>query len=85
MTTNVKNNQAMLRSIDRAMLVQSIYFMLVTSVVCMKHEGFHEEREWRIIYSPNQRPSQLISPSIEVVAGVPQTVYKIPLGGDVLI
>jgi hypothetical protein len=81
-TTNIKNNQEVLRSIDRATLVQFIYFMLMASVVCMKHEGFHEEREWRIIYSPNQRPSQLISRSVEVVGGVPQTVYKIPLGGD---
>jgi hypothetical protein len=81
-TTNIKKNQEFLRSIDRAMLVQFIYFMLMANVVCMKHEGFHEEREWRIIYSPNQRPSKLISRSIEVVGGVPQTVHQIPLGGD---
>jgi hypothetical protein len=81
-TTNIKNDREVLRSIDRAMLVNFIYFMLMANVVCMKHEGFHEEREWRIIYSPNQRSSKLISHSIEVVAGVPQTVYKIPLGGD---
>jgi hypothetical protein len=78
---NIKDNQQFLRSIDREMFVQSIFFMLVTGVVCLKHEGFHEEREWRVIYSPNLRPSPLISPSIEVVGGVPQTVYKIPLAG----
>jgi hypothetical protein len=60
-TTNIKDNQKFLRSIDREMLVQSIYFMLMTSVVCLKHEGFHEEREWRIIYSPNQRPSRQVT------------------------
>jgi Protein of unknown function (DUF2971) len=80
-TTNIKNSQTFLRSINRAMFVQFIYFMLMTTVVCMKHEGFREEREWRIIYFPNQRPSPLISSSIEVVGGVPQTVYKIPLRG----
>ena len=78
---NIKDNQQFLRSIDRATFVQAIFFMLVTSVVCLKHEGFREEREWRVIYSPNQRPSPLISSSIEVVGGVPQTVYKIPLTG----
>ena len=78
---NIKDNQQFLRSIDRAMFVQAIFFMLVTSVVCLKHEGFREEREWRVIYSPNLRPSPLISSSIEVVGGVPQRVYKIPLAG----
>jgi DUF2971 family protein len=78
---NIKDNQQLLRSIDRAMFVQAIFFMLVTSVVCLKHEGFREEREWRVIYSPNLRPSPLISSSIEVVGGVPQRVYKIPLAG----
>jgi len=78
---NIRDNQEFLRSIDREMFVQSIFFMLVTSVVCLKHEGFREEREWRVIYSPNLRPSPLISPSIEVVGGVPQRVYKIPLAG----
>jgi len=78
---NIRDNQEFLRSIDREMFVQSIFSMLVTSVVCLKHEGFREEREWRVIYSPNLRPSPLISPSIEVVGGVPQRVYKIPLAG----
>jgi DUF2971 family protein len=78
---NIKDNQQLLRSIDRAMFVQAIFFMLVTSVVCLKHEGFREEREWRVIYSPNLRPSPLISSSIEVVGGVPQRVFKIPLAG----
>jgi Protein of unknown function (DUF2971) len=57
---NIRDNQEFLRSIDREMFVQSIFFMLVTSVVCLKHEGFREEREWRVIYSPNLRPSPLI-------------------------
>jgi Protein of unknown function (DUF2971) len=77
---NINDNQQFLGSIDRNMFVQSIFFMLVTSVVCLKHEGFREEREWRVIYSPNLRPSPLLSSSssIEVVGGVPQRVYKIP-------
>jgi hypothetical protein len=45
----------------------------------LKHEGFHEEREWRAIYAPNRLQSRLIESSIEVIAGVPQVVYKVPL------
>lgn len=53
--------------------------MLVAGVTCLKHEGFHEEREWRVIYSPERWPSTLMESSIEVVGGIPQIVYKLPL------
>jgi hypothetical protein len=53
--------------------------MLRTSVVSLKHYGFHEENEWRIVYSPNQEPSSSISSSIKTVRGIPQTVYEVPL------
>lgn len=84
---NINANQQFLSSIDRDLFVNTITFMLWMNTVCLKHQGFHEEREWRIIYSPNQGRSSLISSSIEIVRGVPQTVYKTPLvalaGGDV--
>src|SRR5215471_4824612 len=44
-----------------------------------KHEGFGEEREWRVIYSPNRVRSDLVDPSIETVGGVPQVVHRLPL------
>jgi hypothetical protein len=55
--------------------------MLTLASLCLKHGGFKEEREWRIIHSPNRHPSALVRASIEVIGGVPQTVYKIPLNG----
>lgn len=55
-----------------------------------KHEGFHEEREWRAIYAPTLGayapalgPSPLMESSTEVVSGVPQVVYKVPLDASV--
>jgi hypothetical protein len=55
---------------------------VAASIVCLKHEGFHEEREWRAIYTPKRWPSPLMQSSTEVVAGVPQVVYKVPLDGS---
>jgi hypothetical protein len=55
--------------------------MILNAVTCLKHEGFREEREWRIIYSPTRRPSVHITHSIEVIDGVPQLIQKIPLRG----
>ena len=53
--------------------------MLVAGAACVKHEGFREEREWRAIYFPNMMPSRFIQPATEVIGGVPQIIYKLPL------
>jgi hypothetical protein len=53
--------------------------MLMAGVVCLKHEGFREEREWRVIYNPKRSSSPLMESSTEIIGGVPQTIYKIPL------
>lgn len=79
---NVRAHQFLLGSIDRNRLLNIVFSMLLTGVVSLKHEGFHEEKEWRVIYSPKRVPSSHLQSSIEVVAGVPQQVYKIPLRND---
>lgn len=76
---NISANKEFLRSLDRALLINGIFQMFVMAVVSLKHEGFHEEREWRVIYSPSRSPSPHLESSIEVIGGVPQVVYKIPL------
>ena len=80
---NIEANRDFLRSVDRQFVVAAVFNMLVAAVTCLKHEGFHEEREWRIIYAPLRSPSPLIESSLEVVGGVPQIVYKLPLDAKV--
>jgi hypothetical protein len=36
----------------------------------------------RAIYSPNMQPSPLITPATEIVSGVPQLIYSLPLDGS---
>jgi hypothetical protein len=76
---NICNNANFLATISRTQLVANIFNMFVAIVTCVKHLGFHEEREWRVMYSPNRNPSALIDASIETVRGVPQVVYRLPL------
>jgi hypothetical protein len=78
---NIEANRDFLQKTNRPSVVSVAFHMLVLAALCLKHEGFHEEREWRLIYSPKRNPSSLISSSIELIDGVPQTVYKIPLEG----
>jgi hypothetical protein len=55
--------------------VHCVYKMLVAGVTCLKHEGFKEEREWRLIYAPNRWPSPLIEPSTHMIKGIPLDSY----------
>ena len=76
---NVRANLDFLRSIERAIVVNVVFNMLAGGVTCLKHEGFLEEREWRVIYWPQRSLSPLMESSIEIVGGIPQIVYKLPL------
>jgi hypothetical protein len=80
---NVRANRDCLRMIGRDALVRLVFMTFLSGVVCLKHQGFHEEREWRAIYAPMLGPSPLMESSTEVVGGVPQVVYKVPLDGSV--
>ena len=57
---NIASNCGFIHSVDRQSVVTCVFAMLVAGVVCMKHEGFHEEREWRIVYGPKRSPSPLM-------------------------
>jgi hypothetical protein len=77
--SNIRQSKEFLRDVDRQWLLNVVISMLTSAAVCLKHEGFNEEREWRVIYSPQRFVSPVIETAIEVVTGVPQRVYKIPL------
>jgi hypothetical protein len=81
---NIRENAEFLKLLSRAQIIDAVFSMLLTSVLCLKHEGFHEEREWRVIHAPRRTPSSIMESSTEVIKGVPQIVYKIPLDSNLL-
>ena len=76
---NVNNERAYLQSIDRSILAAMVFHMLIAAMTCLKHQGFHEEREWRVIHSPKRQPSPLLQAAIREISGVPQPIYLLPL------
>jgi hypothetical protein len=60
----------------------TVFTTLTSAVICLKHEGFHEEKEWRVIHHPGRMPSPFIDSSVEVISGLPQRVYKIHFKND---
>lgn len=79
-TDNFTKNIDFLSSLKEETVAGTIIIALTILAICLKHPGFKEEDEWRIIYFPNlPQTNDLIKKSVETVRGVPQVVHKIPL------
>ncbi len=76
---SAKDQKEFLKGLPRETIVNSLFTLLLFSAICIKHHGFEEEREWRVIYLPGLFPSEHMKQSSVTIAGVPQIVYKLPL------
>jgi hypothetical protein len=65
------------RALDRTVAEGVVFQMFRFAMLCTKHPGFSEEREWRIIACPAMLPSPLLTQAVEVIRGVPQAVQKL--------
>jgi hypothetical protein len=75
---NVEGNLEYVKSLGEETVRNQMFSLGRHAVLCTKHPGFSEEREWRVIYSPTLLKSERITSSIECVNGTPQPVCKIP-------
>ena len=75
----LETNSEFLRAQDREAIVGYVFNAFKFAVLCTKHPGFHEEREWRVVYSPKLEKSDRLLKEIRVIGGTPQPIYKIPL------
>jgi hypothetical protein len=83
---NAAQEQDFLRAVPYDQVVKLIYFTFVLAAICVKHEGFKEEQEWRIVYLPGLYPPPtppLLEKEIVSIGGVPQPIYKFPLDARV--
>ena len=76
---SIKANIDLMKRMNVELIKGYFWEMLYAHCVCLKHPGFSEEREWRVVYRPNQEASDRIEEAIETVDGVPQRIYKIPI------
>lgn len=56
-----------------------VHRMLETFSLGLKHPGFGEELEWRVVHRPGQAKSDRVPSSIQIIRGVPQRIHSIPL------
>lgn len=82
MIDNISIHSEFLSSVGHSEIVNNVFTMLLTSTLCLKHCGFKEEKEWRVMYLPTLWNSDLMKSQIKVIGGVPQKVYMLPLNGS---
>jgi hypothetical protein len=76
-------NEARLQRLGREALVSAFFLTFRLFVLCTKHPGFHEEREWRVFHSPLiEGGSKWLKKEPCVICGVPQEVVKLSLESD---
>jgi hypothetical protein len=75
----VAANKDFLSKLNKAALTEMVFLMLLFAATCSKHPGFQQEREWRVLTNPLLWPSTRFTAHQDVIAGIPQTVYRLPL------
>lgn len=75
----INQNRNMIRNFGEDQIFNQLFHLFKNGILCLKHPGFKEEREWRVIYTPGLETSDHIESHIEVIGNIPQEVCKIPL------
>lgn len=75
----IEINCSKLQKIDRDRIAHCVRMMLAFAAVSIKHPGFDEEREWRLVYLPTILSSRAIPEERVTFRGVPQRIFKLPL------
>lgn len=75
----IATNSKLLMAQGKDSVMAHLFQVFRYTAMCTKHPGFREEREWRIMYSPSFESSTRVVSGIQIIGGVPQRIYKIPL------
>lgn len=74
----LESSLTLLKQADRPLLIAAATAALQFAMLSIKHPGFAEEEEWRLIYRPYQSSSSHIIASTISIGGIPQTIHELP-------
>lgn len=77
--SNIAVEKTFLSSVPVEWLANTIFLTLVMGATCLKHPGFAEEDEWRLIYLPSTWQSRYIRIEEESIRGKRERVCKLPI------
>lgn len=76
---NLERNASKIHGIDENSFLNRLFLSFLSFALGLKHPAFDDEREWRITLNPKLFSITKLSSQQEIISGVPQSVYKIPL------
>lgn len=74
-----ESETAFLSQLGREVVGGNLFNLLKWAALSIKHPGFLEELEWRVVHNPALETSDVVLPDVKSVRGVPQTIYRLPL------
>ena len=77
--SSIEKSHAFLKQTPKSDIIRNVHEAFRYGMICCKHPGFAEEREWRIVYNAQRDTKKVITPTVEFVNGIAQPVYSIPL------
>lgn len=79
---NIVENRDFLKSVDSLAVQRFIRSMFIAAATCLKHPGFTEEKEWRIVYSPAVFGNNIMEEQIATIRNTPQKIFQFPFSND---
>ncbi|MGD1979648.1 MAG: DUF2971 domain-containing protein, partial [Akkermansiaceae bacterium] len=67
----MNDNEELMASFGSDELLGWLFELCKMMALCVKHPGFEEEQEWRLIYTPEIEHSPHVEGSIQTIGGVP--------------
>ena len=78
LTDNLKLHMNELQIIDKFEILKFLHNKFLVTVLSLKHKGFEEEKEWRILYNDKIYPSDgVVEERIEIIKGMPRIIKVI--------
>ncbi len=78
----IRSSRAVVEGMGREQVLGMLFTAFRFAIICTKHPGFKEEREWRVVYAPTLEKSPVIRSSVKSVNGVAQIVELLPLRNE---
>lgn len=79
MQLSIEENIDLVSRLSSDDLLAYVFEAFKLAALSIKHEGFSEEKEWRVIYNPKLAPSDHIKNRLEIINGIPQEIQIIKL------
>ncbi len=79
LTDRIEKNLDFIKTLGKENIFNYLFTVFKHVVFTIKHPGFSEEREWRVIYNPSYNKSKYVVEEVVCIKGVPQRIYKIPI------